>query len=373
MNDYIFWEKYLNDIRKRIDKLIQEQKDVTIDLHLHSTHSTDGAQTLKEIIEIARKNRFDLISITDHDTVAVYDELFNYLKDNKLDDLIIIPGVEFTVENEEYGGQCHILQYMINPKSEEIKNDVKKSLDSYYTRTNIQFKRLEQNEALQKILKENNIQISKKEYFRYLDKLHNPIPDYASLTAYITNKLLEKNVTVLDVFDALEQTNKHDLCKERRLMKTKRYKVLREKYKDREDAYKSPRLLLSIMGVKGVDDDYFKEYEPCGSISVNSYGQLRIEDLNNKNITVFAHPTESRIDLLDKLIKLNNAFVGLEDNSRNIYEIKDKLLNKAKQLNFIITKGSDRHKDDNLYDDMSFYKIKSKDFKKMMGVFYGKH
>ena len=124
MNDYIFWEKYLKDIKQRINELIQEKRDVIIDMHLHSTHSTDGSQTLKEIIEIARKKNFDLISITDHDTVSVYDELFYYLKKNKLDDLIIIPGIEFTVENKKYGSQCHILQYMINPKSDEIKNDV---------------------------------------------------------------------------------------------------------------------------------------------------------------------------------------------------------------------------------------------------------
>ena len=372
MNDYIFWENYLKDIKNRIIKLIEEKRDVIIDMHIHSTHSTDGSQTLKEIIETARKHKFDLISITDHDTVSVYNELFDYLKNNKLDDLIIIPGIEFTVENNKYGSQCHILQYMINPKSEEIKKDVKASLDSYYTRTDIQFQRLKQNEALQKIFKDNDIKISKKEYFRYLDKLHNPIPDYASLTAYITNKLLEKKVTVLDVFKALEQTNKHDLCAERRLLKEKRYKVLREKYKNNKDAYKSSRLLLSIIGVKGVDDDYFKEYEPCGSISVNSYGQLRIEDLNDKNITVFAHPTESKIGLVKELIKLNKSFVGIEDNSRNPYTKKERLTDTAKDLGFVITKGSDRHKDDNLYDDISFYKIKSKDFKKIMGVFYGK-
>lgn len=39
---------------------------------------------------------------------------------------------------------------------------------------------------------------------------------------------------------------------------------------------------LSILGVRSVDDDWFN-YRPSGSISVNSYGQFKIVEIE-KNI-----------------------------------------------------------------------------------------
>lgn len=371
MNNYEYWEKYLKNIKERLKNINKEY--IQMDLHLHSNYSTDGKQSLKDIIEIARAKNFDIISITDHDNVYVYDELYELLKKEKLEDLIIIPGIEYTVENDTYGSQCHILQYMINPKSKEILKDVKTSLESYYHRTDIQFDRLKYNQALNNICKKYNIKLKKEEYYRYLSTYENNIPDYASIADYITHKLLKHGSNVLEVFEELEKTNTLDTCIERKKLKEKRYKELRIKYKERLDAYKSSRLLLSIIGVKGVDDDYFKEYPPCGSISVNKYNQLKIENLNNKNITIFAHPTESKIKLLPELVKLNQAFIGIEDNSRNPYKKKEDLINCAKKLNFIITKGSDRHFNDNLYDDLDFYKISKKDFKNIVRILNGKN
>lgn len=370
MNNYKYWDKYLNNIKERLKKIDKEY--IQMDLHQHSNYSTDGNQSLKDIIKIARENNFDIISITDHDNVYVYDELYELLKSDKLEDLIIIPGIEYTVENDEYGSQCHILQYMINPKSEEIIKNVKESMNAYYHRTDIQFDRLKYNQALNNICKKYNIKISKKEYYRYLSIYENNIPDYATVADYITHKLLKSGSNVLELFDELEKTNELDKCLERKELKEKRYRILRDKYKEKDDSYKSPRLLLSIIGVKGVDDDYFNEYAPCGSISVNKYGQLKIEDLNDKNITIFAHPTETKIDLIPKLVKLNKSFVGIEDNSRNIYKNKEKFIKCAEKLNYIITKGSDRHFNDNLYDDINFYKVGKKDFRKIVRILNGK-
>lgn len=72
-------------------------------LHIHTTNS-DGTKTVKEINEIALKNHFDLVAITDHDTVEAIDEI------NKLDPTVnFIIGVEMTCEyNNE---NIHILGY----------------------------------------------------------------------------------------------------------------------------------------------------------------------------------------------------------------------------------------------------------------------
>lgn len=45
-----------------------------IDLHLHTNHS-DGTDTVTELLENAEKQKLEIISITDHDTISAYKEL----------------------------------------------------------------------------------------------------------------------------------------------------------------------------------------------------------------------------------------------------------------------------------------------------------
>ena len=45
-----------------------------IDLHSHTLHS-DGASTVKEVLEGAEKLSLSLLSITDHNSIGAYDEL----------------------------------------------------------------------------------------------------------------------------------------------------------------------------------------------------------------------------------------------------------------------------------------------------------
>ena len=59
-----------------------------VDLHIHSMYS-DGTYTVKEIIERAKENQVELISICDHNCIKAYDEL-----ENKKLDVKILPGVE---------------------------------------------------------------------------------------------------------------------------------------------------------------------------------------------------------------------------------------------------------------------------------------
>ena len=62
------------------------------DLHIHSNCS-DGHADVKEIIEAARRRGLDGIALTDHDTMKGIPIARRYIKDKKLD-LILIPGVE---------------------------------------------------------------------------------------------------------------------------------------------------------------------------------------------------------------------------------------------------------------------------------------
>ena len=63
---------------------------MNVDLHCH-TNVSDGALTPAELIELADERSIDMLSITDHDTLAAYQELGQVS-----DRLRIVPGIEFS-------------------------------------------------------------------------------------------------------------------------------------------------------------------------------------------------------------------------------------------------------------------------------------
>lgn len=79
-----------------------------IDLHVHSVYS-DGFLTVEELIDNARINKVNIMSITDHDTILGIKE---YAK-NINDKIIIIPGVEISTETYYLGKKTkiHLLGY----------------------------------------------------------------------------------------------------------------------------------------------------------------------------------------------------------------------------------------------------------------------
>lgn len=77
-----------------------------IDLHTHTCHS-DGADTVKELLEKAQASGIDVLSVTDHNTVSAYrtDDIRDYRGS-------LIPGVEITCM---YGGEVvEVLGYGFN-------------------------------------------------------------------------------------------------------------------------------------------------------------------------------------------------------------------------------------------------------------------
>ena len=87
--------------------------DIKADLHLH-THASDGKLTPKELVLEAKSKGLNIISITDHDTVAGIDEAI--LQGNKLG-LSVVPGIELSTT---YNGESiHVLGYF---KDDSYKN-----------------------------------------------------------------------------------------------------------------------------------------------------------------------------------------------------------------------------------------------------------
>lgn len=88
-----------------------------IDLHIHSCCS-DGVLTPFEIVDQAKKNHVDMISITDHDCIDAYTPSF--LDYARKKDISVVYGVEISTHYQGVG--FHVLGYQFdihNPKLNE--------------------------------------------------------------------------------------------------------------------------------------------------------------------------------------------------------------------------------------------------------------
>ncbi len=87
-----------------------------IDLQIHTNHS-DGHESPKEIITLAKEGKLDVIAVTDHDIVSGFLET---KEAGSSENIIVIPGVEITTG---YRGQpIHILGYQIDIANPELVN-----------------------------------------------------------------------------------------------------------------------------------------------------------------------------------------------------------------------------------------------------------
>lgn len=75
------------------------------DLHMHTTFS-DGRKTYQEVMDMAKENGVDVISITDHDTIRDVDALSAYAE--KIG-IRYIPGIELSTIYQ--GKSVHVLGY----------------------------------------------------------------------------------------------------------------------------------------------------------------------------------------------------------------------------------------------------------------------
>lgn len=86
-----------------------------IDLHIHTTCS-DGVLSPKQVIDEAKKNHVEIISIADHDTIDAYtDEVFEYAQEKNIK---LIPAVEISTKTPKCG--IHVLGYNIDLKNRDL-------------------------------------------------------------------------------------------------------------------------------------------------------------------------------------------------------------------------------------------------------------
>ena len=96
------------------------------DLHMHTNHS-DGVCEIKDVLKDAKAHGLEVISITDHDTINHYDEIFKAA--TKIG-LKVIKGVEMSCYDFDVYKKVHIVGLWINPSCPHIESLCSKTLAS---------------------------------------------------------------------------------------------------------------------------------------------------------------------------------------------------------------------------------------------------
>lgn len=160
-----------------------------INLHTHSNCSLDGEYNIDELIGILKKEKFDIVSITDHDTCEAYKQISNEFKDIK-----IITGIEAdAIVNDHtydflcYGFDLENVYNYASLKYETVDKRQKKIFD-----------------ALVKRCEDKKIDLND------IDS-YNPLKEYAHAALYrmLSKTFLEKyNITSTSDLYRLSTTNK---------------------------------------------------------------------------------------------------------------------------------------------------------------------
>jgi predicted metal-dependent phosphoesterase TrpH len=87
---------------------------VRLDLHVHSTAS-DGAWSPGAVVRGAAAGGLDVVSLTDHDTIAGYATAASVGAEV---DIHVLPGIEISSTHE--GRDVHVLGYFVDPVSPEL-------------------------------------------------------------------------------------------------------------------------------------------------------------------------------------------------------------------------------------------------------------
>lgn len=138
-----------------------------INLHTHSNCSLDGEYSANELLEILKKEKFDIVSITDHDTCEAYKQI------NKCKDIKIINGIEADaiVNDHTYDFLC----YGFN-------------LENVYNYASLKYETVDKRQkkifdALVKLCREKEIQLND-------INSYNPLVEYAHAALY---RMIDKN------------------------------------------------------------------------------------------------------------------------------------------------------------------------------------
>lgn len=197
----------------------------SIDLHVHSSKSSDGDFSPFHIVQLAKETKLKAISIADHDTVAAYPEALRYGQEA---DVEIIPSMELTTVFEER--EFHLLLPFVDWKSKVVADLVSQVAKRRVKEARGRVKKLQEigfditwkevkKEAgafpplgvtiaqilLRKAEKQNTPMLEK-----YLEKDHRPLAPYYFYKDYFMDgkpaSVPRQTLSILDVLDIISQT-----------------------------------------------------------------------------------------------------------------------------------------------------------------------
>lgn len=350
-NDYVF---------ERLHTLIQSKEELLTDLHIHTSRSTDGTQGVMDVLNKTKEQKFDVISITDHDSIDAYEEILNR-SCSELDNFpIVIPGIEFSVSHALYSRRCHVLKYFFDTECQAFCANLKKNKESFIKRSVRQFELMKFNKTLEYFQKTKGFQLSFEGYKKFLDGCNVREHDYSTLMKYIFGEMELKGIDIWDVYRKCCEFNGDDKCEERKSKVQAALTRFYQKNKDKDIRHDYTKL-TRLLAVVDVDDADYKGYECSGSLSVNQYDQVKVEELENCGINILAHPNEELVSLYSKYSKV---FSGMELNYRSTALENETCEKEASRLCVLKTRGSDSHHlKDPFYDDISFYRVSSREFR----------
>jgi len=262
-----------------------------IDLHLHSKYSADGEFSVKQLLLMCKKQKMEVISIADHNSVKAVDEAIRLGNEYGIK---VLPGIEIDCVYE--GLEFHLLGYGMNHQSAvfaELENNI------------YQQEVINANEKIQKFCSATGFELTKEEVFSKTDN------------GVVTGEL------IAEILLNREDATTHEILKPYLPGGTK-----------------------SDMPYVNFYWDFFAQgkvaYTPVNYISF----QEAIEIIhNNQGIAVLAHPGKNlagNLNFVDEIIKLGIDGIEVFSSYHTKADV-DYFYAKAVSQSLISTCGSDFH------------------------------
>ena len=105
-------------------------RSLLIDLHTHTSFS-DGTDSPTELINKALASGISTIGLTDHDTVAGWDEAITHLRPG----IALVPGAEISSQTED-GISVHMLGLLFDPENKELADVLEQTRENRIGRMN---------------------------------------------------------------------------------------------------------------------------------------------------------------------------------------------------------------------------------------------
>jgi len=104
-----------------------------IDLHTHS-NASDGTDSPRDLIAKASQRGLDVVALTDHDTIAGWDEAIIALGEiQRAKPLSLVLGAEISCQDEN-GISIHILGLLFDGKNQKLQAELAKTRENRLTR-----------------------------------------------------------------------------------------------------------------------------------------------------------------------------------------------------------------------------------------------